>query len=166
MRLTIGLLLILTLGALAGSILDGECPACGYEFEDVFYGRGFYPYYLTLLYVSPELGEVLEVGFDYAVMLADNLGAPLPADFEKAKEFVDAHYDEYEELTTGWTPPENLLDLLGGDGVLPPWVEVYPGLVYMNLPEEISLLDSYLGPHLCPKCGEMTLEFHEVGFWD
>lgn len=166
MRLTIGLLLLLTLGALAGSILDGECPACGYELEDVFYGRGFYPYYLTLLYSNPEMGEVLEVDFDYAVMLADDLGAPLPADFDEAKKFVDAHYDEYEKLMTGWTPPENLLDLLGEDGALPAWVEVYPGLIYTLLPEEIPLLDPYLGPHLCPKCGEQTLEFHEVGFWD
>jgi hypothetical protein len=166
MRLTVGLLLMLTLAAPAGSILDGVCPACGYEFKDVFYGRGFYPHYLTLLYVSPELGEVLEVGFDYAVMLADHLGAPLPADFDEAKALVDAHYAEYEELTTGWTPPENLLDLLGEDGVLPAWVEVFPGLDYAFLPGEITLLDPYVGPHTCPVCGEETLEFHEVGSWD
>ncbi|MCX7022041.1 MAG: hypothetical protein NTW26_07190 [bacterium] len=167
MRATVGLLLVLTFGALAGAVLEGDCPACGYKIEDIYYGSGFYPYYRTELYYSATADDVLVVGFDFVGMLADRLGVPAPTGFDESKAFMDDHYAEYEELSAAWTPPENLLDLAGPDGFLPAWVEVSPELDYGYLPDEIGLIDDpYTGTHTCPRCGEPTLEFERVGFWD
>jgi hypothetical protein len=167
MKPTVPIALLLATAALAGDILEGECSSCGYRVDEVFYGRGFYPYYLTLLYVSPELGAVFEVDFDYVRRLAEHLGVEPPSgDIFEGETLVEAHRDAYDELMTGWSPPVNLLDLLGGDGRLPGWVIVYYELDYDRLPGEITPLDPYAGPHTCPVCGEETLEFHAVGFWD
>jgi hypothetical protein len=164
MRATVGLLLLTTLAALAGALLEGDCPACGYKIEDIYYGGGFWPYYRTALYYSATATDVLVVGFDFVGMLARELGLPAP---DEAKPFMDEHYAEYEELSAAWTPPENLLDLAGPDGRLPDWVEVSPELDYTWLPDEITLIDDpYTGEHTCPRCGEPTLEFHRVGLWD
>jgi hypothetical protein len=156
--------LIIATAAGAGDIIVGECSSCGYTVDEVFYGRGFYPYSLTLLYSSRELGEVVEVDFDFARRLADSLGVEPPENVLDNHQFVDEHRAEYDALFDGWSPPENLADLADADGRPPAWVIVYSELD--RLPGDLTLIDPYAGPLVCPRCGEPTLGFEMVGCWD
>jgi len=167
MRITVLLALVLATVAGAGDIITGECSSCGYAVGDVFYGRGFYPYSLALLYSSHELGEVLEVEFDFVRRLADHLGVEPPAGgMMDNDQFVLEHQAEYDALFNGWSPPEHLADLAGSDGLPPAWVRVY-GLPDTDpVPGDAALMYPDSGPQVCPHCGEETLEFEMVGCWD
>jgi hypothetical protein len=167
LRITALLVLVLFTVAGAGDIITGECSSCGYRVEEVFIDRGFYPYYLTLLYSSRELGEVLVVDFDFAQRLSDSLGdEPWSGDIFDNVEYVAEHQAEYDALFDGWYPPENLADLADSDGKLPAWVSAWPLTDSGGVPPDAVLIDPYSGPLACPHCGEPTLEFEAVGCWD
>jgi hypothetical protein len=162
-RRTLTTLLALAAAAHAGLVYDALCEGCGFTCEGLEHGTGSDPLVSCAVYLAPEWGRPVTVAFDLAPAFWAFTGVaePPPRLSDDYWALFDAHTAEFGELMADWSPPQEL-----DSGDLPPGAAVWgagEGRATLVLVPEVYDEEARF---TCPRCGEPTLEFHRIGFWD
>jgi hypothetical protein len=103
------------------------------------------------------------VGFDFAGMLVNRLGADLSDEgYSDEEEFVRQHIDEYDAMLQDFSPPQEITADLSL-----PYIELSSLYTDRGRPPLLILYDNiWQGERTCPNCGQQTLTFEMAGKWD